>query len=502
MAQSGLPGRLAFQGPDRLREVLERCDRAELLELATVAHGLADPKAEWNETKDEDLRRLVEKEIRYQGSSNIAFLWRRAIRGAEAAGAPYEAIVDSVVESTHLNESSVRRMGELLSDPLYAKELLLILLLSQASSETAAGDCAEGKPASGILGAGLKAIREAGPTTGKRIFKVATSVAKTAAGAGVSMAARSVLGKSLSLILGPVATGLVVLDAARTVYSLQGPNLLRCALSVAAVGSLRLKYSPIPDEKRQRVERLIESLGRECRECGSSLRAPEEICLVCLAGLHQGCGTVMSRLDNGTAGRVCADCRKKDLEGPGLLVPSASTLSPAEWIQALGYRSHVLNNRLDRTAEQIDESLQAVVDNVHQLRKDVTGDLRSLLRSAFGYLYVMFFATVFLTLFGITYFKTAETGASGTFNPGVMFRLSLLIMIVIPFSIWLTGALYRAARNARREDFERKPDGERLGLKDYLFGFLYYEHPVENVWGPITLIGTTVLIVMWLFLLR
>jgi len=37
---------------------------------------------------------------------------------------------------------------------------------------------------------------------------------------------------------------------------------------------------------------------------------------------------------------------------------------------------------------------------------------------------------------------------------------------------------------------------------DYLFGFLYYDHPVENVWGPITLIGTTILIVMWLFLFR
>lgn len=487
---------------DRLHEVLEKCDRTELLELSAVVHGLAEPKPEWEGKSNEDLRRLVERELRYQGSSNLAYLWRRTVRGAAAAGVPYEAIVDELLEASHFNDTVVNRIEEQLSDPLYAKELLLTMLLTLAHPDHAALDVSHSRGIAGILGAGLKLVKAGGAMPYKWIVGVAGGLARAAAGSGMSAAAGSALARSLGILLGPVATGLIVVDAARLAYSLQGPNLMRCALSVAAIGSLRLKYFPIPEARRQAVERLIESLGRECRECRQELKTPDELCLVCLVGLHKGCGTGMTRLDDGTNGRVCSDCRKKDLEGPGLLVPAAGTLSPAEWIEALGYRSHVLNNRLDRTAAKIEESLQSVVANVHQLRKDVAGDLHSLLRSAFGYLYAMFFTSVFLSLFGIAYFKTAGSSAPGSFNPAVIFRLSLLVMIVIPFSIWLTAALYRATRNARREDFERLPDGRRLGLKDYLFGFLYYDHPVENIWGPITLIGTTVLILMWVFLFR
>ncbi len=492
----------AVQAGDRLHEVLEKCDRTEIQELAAVVHGLAEPKAEWDGKANEDLRRIIEKELRYQGSSGLAFLWRRTFQGPDAAGVPYPVIVDDIVDATHFNETVVRRLEEQISDPLYARELLLTMLLTQAHPDNSGLEASQGKGIAGILGAGLKLVKVGGAAPYKLIVGVANGLARAATGGGISMAAGSAVAKSLGVILGPVATGLIVLDAARLAYSLQGPNLMRCALSVAAVGSLRLKYFPLPEERRKSVERLVESLGRECRECRQYLKTPDELCLVCLIGLHSGCGTAMTRLDNGVTGRVCSDCRKKDIEGPGLLVPAASTLSPGEWIEALGYRSHVLNNRLDRTAAQIENSLQAVVSNVHQLRKDIGGDLRSLLRSAFGYLYAMFFTTVFLSLFGVAYFKSTGGEARGSFNPGVMLRLSLLVMIVVPLAIWLAGALYRAARNVRREDFDQRPDGRRLGLKDYLFGFLYYDHPVENVWGPITLIGTTILIVMWLFLLR
>src|SRR5512136_760 len=105
MAMPGFSEKPVGQGPDRLREVLERCDRTELMELATVVHGLADPKGDWDGKANEDLRNLIERELRYQGSSGIAFLWRRTTRGAGAAGAPYEEIVDDVVDSTHLNRS-------------------------------------------------------------------------------------------------------------------------------------------------------------------------------------------------------------------------------------------------------------------------------------------------------------------------------------------------------------------------------------------------------------
>ena len=488
--------------PDRVQEVLEKCDRTELMELAAVVHGRAEPRAEWEGKANEELRRIIERELRYQGSSSVAFLWRRTIHGPDAAGVPYSVIVDDLVEATHFNENVVRRLEDQLADPLYARELLLTMLLTLAHPDQAGLDASQGRAIAGILGAGLKVIKAGGASSYKMIVGVANGLARAATGAGLSAAAGAALSRSLSLILGPVATGLILLDTARLAYSLQGPNLIRCALSVAAIGSLRLKYFPLREEQRQAMERFIESLGRECRECRLYLKTPDEVCMVCLIGLHQGCGTAMTRLDDGSSGRVCSDCRKKDLEGPGFLVPAAGTLSPAEWIEALGYRSHVLNNRLDRTATQIEASLQSVISNVHQLRKDVSGDLRSLLRSAFGYLYAMFFTTVFLTLFGIAYFKTAGTDAPSSFSPGMWLRLSLLVMIVIPFTIWLAGSLYRAARNAHREDFERTPDGRRLGLMDYLFGFLYYDHPVENVWGPITLIGTTILIVMWLFLFR
>ena len=501
MAIPGFSEKPVAPGPDRLREILERCDRTELMELATVVHGLAEPKGDWDGKANEDLRHVIERELRYQGSSGIAFLWRRTVRGAGAAGIPYEEIVDDAVESTNLNKSSISRLGSILADSLQAKELLLTLLMSQADLESSGGEAAAARPASSLLGAGFKATGDGGASSYRQILKAATSIAKTAAGAGLSVAARAILGRSLSLILGPVVTGLTLLDAGYSVYALQKPNLLRCALSVAAIGSLRLKYFPLPDEKRKSVERLIESLGRECRECRSSLKTPDEVCLVCLSGLHQECGTPMIHLNNGTTGRVCSDCRKADLQGAGLLVPMAGRLSPGEWLESAGYIVRTLNNRLDRTAVQMETSLQAVVSNVHQLRRDIAGDLRSLLRSAFGYLYAMFFTTVFLSLFGIAYFKTSGTGASGAIPPQVIFRLSLLVMMVIPFAIWLVGALLRALRNARREDFDRRPDGRRLSLRDYLFGFLYYDQPVENIWGPITLIGTTILIVM-LFLLR
>ena len=124
------------------------------------------------------------------------------------------------------------------------------------------------------------------------------------------------------------------------------------------------------------------------------------------------------------------------------------------------------------------------------------------MRGAFGYLYVMFFTTVFLTLFGIAYFKTSGMAPPGDFNPASFFRLSSVVMVGVPAGVWLAGALLRAAWNARREDYERRPDGRRLSLRDYLFGFLYYDNPVENVWGPIALIGATLAALMWIFLGR
>jgi hypothetical protein len=512
IAGNGLAGAVGYNEPmmasenatastDRLREALAPASRAELLELAAVVAGRDAPNPEWEGRSEAELRRQIEEDLRYQGSSNLAFVWRKITRGPEAAGVAYSEIVDDLVQATNLNRALVKRLGDQLGDPLYAKEFLFSLLFTLASPESAGPDGAGGKGRTDVLKSGLAALKATGFAPYERIVKVGATLARAAAGKGLSLALRAGPLKSISLLLGPVGTGLFVLDLGRTAYALQGPNVGRCALAVAAVGALRLKYAPLPPEKLEGVERLIESLGKECLECGKPLEKPEDACIVCWVGLHEKCGSSVERLDTGSSGRVCSNCRQRDLEGAGLLVPEpGAPLVSGEWVKALGYRAQVLNNRLDRAAREIDASIQSLNDNAQQLRKDVTGDLRKIVRSAFGYLYVMFFTTVFLTLFGIAYFKAAGAAPSGTFNPGSIFRLSGMVMVGVPLAVWFLGALWRAARNARREDFEARPDGRRLGFKDYLFGFLYYENPIENIWGPITLIGLTLLVLMWLFL--
>jgi len=487
--------------PDRLREVLAASNQSELLELAGIVHGLAEPKADWSAKTEAELRRVIEKELGYQASSSVAFLWRKVTRGREEAGVPYPQIVSDLVEGTHLNRALVKRLGDEIGDPLYAQEFLFSMLFTLANSESPIPPGGAVKPSAEFLRAGLKAIRSTGFAPYSQVVQVAATVARSAAGKGLSFALRAGALRSLSIILGPLTTGLVLADVGRTAYSLQGPNIGRCALAVAAIGALRLKYMPLPPEKLAGLERMLDTVGKECQECGRPVEKPEDACILCWVGLHEGCGSLVERLDTGSSGRACSDCRRKDLEGDGLLVPEpGAPLVSGAWVKALGYRAQVLNNRLDRATREIQGSIQSLNENAQQLRKDVAGDLRRILRSAFGYLYVMFFTTVFLTLFGIAYFKTAGTTPSGAFNPGAIFRMSILVMILLPLSIWFAGALVRATRNARREDFERRPDGERLGFRDYLFGFLYYDNPVENIWGPITLIGFTLVIVMWLFL--
>ena len=183
----------AVPAGDRLHEVLEKCDRTEIQELAAVVHGLTGPKAEWEGKSNEDLRRLIDRELRYQGSSSLAFLWRRTVRGAGAAGVPYEAIVDDLVEASHFNDNVVNRIEEQLSDPLYAKELLLTMLLTLAHPDHAGLDVSRSKGIAGILGAGLKLVKAGGSAPYQWIVGVANGMARAASGAGMSAVAGSAL---------------------------------------------------------------------------------------------------------------------------------------------------------------------------------------------------------------------------------------------------------------------------------------------------------------------
>jgi hypothetical protein len=470
---------------DRLGEVLARASREELLDLAAVVHGLEAPREEWREASEEELRARVRRELGYQGSSGLAFLWRRVTRGTGAAGAAYEEIVDGLAEASRLSAAFVRRVGEALGDHLRAKEMLLSMIVASEGAPAAAGGAE-------LLRRGLRALEGRDGAAYRRIVRLAGTLAGTALRVGAL--------QGLKGYLGPIGAGALLVGVGRAAYALQGPNVERCLLTVAAVGALRVKYVPLAAEKVAGLERLVESLGRECRECGRPIARPEEACLICWVGLHEGCGSRVERLDTGAAGRVCGECRRRDLEGDGILIPDPGTLSPADWLRAAGYRTHVLTQRLERAAGEIQASIRSLGENAHQLRRDLARDLERTVRGAFGYLYVMFFTTVFLTLFGIAYFKTSGMAPPGDFNPARFFRLSSAVMVGVPLAVWLAGALLRAARNARREDYERRPDGRRLSLRDYLFGFLYYENPVENIWGPIALIGATLAALMWVFL--
>ncbi len=488
--------------PDRLREILLKCSREELLSLAAIVHALPEPPPEWANLKDADLVNSIVRQLGYQGSSNIAFLWRKVMHGRDKAGVPYEEVVEVLVGSTHLNRGLVDRFAEEIADPLYARELLFALLFSLAHPAAAGGGPVEGRPVKELLGRGLAAVKSAGFLPYKQVLEVAQAVARLGAGKGGAPALNVGLVRTLAALLGPVGTTLQAVEAGRAAVALQGPNQAVCALAVATVGALRMKYFPLPLERLAGLEKFVATIDQACPECARPLPGPEAVCVLCWGALHEECGSKVQRIDMAKIGRACGICRRKDLEGDGLLVPFVGTFAPGEWVASAGYRAQVLNNRLDRSAKHIESALLGVMDGARELRREVADDLSKMLRRAFGYLYVMFFMTVFLTLFGIAYFRTSGTQPGGAFNPGVYFRLSLVVMIVLPLGIWFFGALWRASRNAKREEFEQGGEGGRLGLKDYLFGFLYYEHPIENIWGPIALLGTTLAVLMWLFLFR
>jgi hypothetical protein len=422
----------------------------------------------------------------------VAYVVRKIAQRIEDPGPAYDELVDDVLRRSHVNARVAERLGEEIGDPLRAKELLLSMVLAQVepAPEPPPADNGDRQPLGSFLSEGYQAIKSRG-FSARKVLELAGSL-------GLAR----VLGRGAGKLLGPLGSGLAAFEVGKTVYDLQKPNHPVCALAVAQVGQLRSKYFPLPADKLRAIDVFIASLDQECRECGRRLKGPEAVCILCSIALHDGCGTEVERIDTGRKGRACSACRRKDLEEGGLLTPEGI-------LNAVAYQRQLLNNRLDRSVEdlertivtsarEIERSIDAATENVQEFRKDTVKDLERLLKNAFGYLYVMFFTTVFLTLLGVGYFRAAQASPGGTFNPAVFFRISLVVMILVPAAIWFAGALRRAAQNARREDFEKSGDGRRLALKDYLFGFLYYDHPVENIWGPITLIGFTIAVIMWL----
>ncbi|HXG61960.1 MAG TPA: hypothetical protein VNO22_11325, partial [Planctomycetota bacterium] len=158
---------------DRLGEVLGRASREELLDLAAVAHGLEAPPEPWREAPEEELRARVRRELGYQGSSSLAFLWRRVTRGTEAAGAAYEQVVDGLAEASRLSAAFVRRVGEALGDHLRAKEMLLSMIVASDEAPAVAGGAE-------FLRRGLRALEGRDGAAYRRIVRLAGTLAGTA----------------------------------------------------------------------------------------------------------------------------------------------------------------------------------------------------------------------------------------------------------------------------------------------------------------------------------
>lgn len=483
--------------PDRLDDLLSRCDRQELLTLATFAGDLSEPSKDAEKLSDGDLRIRVTRELRYRGSSDAAYYARALIRGQERAGIPYESLLEDLMQHLSIHPSIQKRVGMELGDHVYARELLITLAYTYSAGN--AGSAVPGDlRATAIFSAGLGLVR--GASAYPALVKAAADAATAVGGRSMAAALNAVLGRSAGFILGPASWALTAYTAARAVYSIQAPNHRVCTATVAILGSLRLKYFPLTADQFTRIERFLGTLQQECVACGKALGPKDGACLLCWTAMHAACGTEVKRLDTAEKGRVCAACQKQDLAGEGLLVPAAGALSMPEVVYSAGYRLHVLDQGIRRAAQTVEMALGQTAQEAHklredtqreiqQLRQDLVKDLHEMVRKAFGYLWVMLFSTIFLTLVGIAYYQSTASSPGKLFSPGAFFRFSLLLMIVLPAVIWFIGALARAGTNRKREEYEKRPDGRRLELRDYLFGFLYYNSPVENVWGPVALIG-------------
>lgn len=252
-----------------------------------------------------------------------------------------------------------------------------------------------------------------------------------------------------------------------------------------------------------------------CAVCGKDFRllsahARRYECIICHKTVGAGCFKDAS-IQDGREGPVCDPC----WPSVGNRAVEGGTLLPAKTLMELRRQVEIVRDDLIR---QLRELKQDVNSDVGALRDEVKRDVdaymgrldqiirgwmeeanRSVekhLRRAFAYLWIVLCSTAFLTIVGMVYYQMLRT-QNEYVNPITLFRLAMVVLVIIPWSGWLVSALVRAART---RSFAEYRQGRKLSLRDYLFGFLYFNDPVENLWGPVAIIGSAFALLIYLLI--
>lgn len=287
-------------------------------------------------------------------------------------------------------------------------------------------------------------------------------------------------------------------------------------------------------------------MAERCVVCGDSF-APlnpfakhhrPQSCLLCGKAVGSGCfRTGTSK--NGASGPICTLCW--NVRGDEF-VPEFGSLTEAVkgFFPVARQQIEIVKEDIKQEVErlraqtkgdvtelrlQVKEDVREIRENLKEdirtikseVKRDVEGEVRKVdamvnawlgraqdqidrsIQKAFGYLWVTMTSTLFLTFVGLIYFSTVKEKPDQSLNPVVIFRVSLVVLVAMPTVLWFLSAVLRAVRNASLSEYLQEKRGERrLNLKDYLFGFLYFRDPVQNLWGPVFFLGVFFTAVIYL----
>ena len=289
-------------------------------------------------------------------------------------------------------------------------------------------------------------------------------------------------------------------------------------------------------------------MAEKCAVCGEGF-APlnpfarhqkPQSCMLCSKSVGTGCFRVGTS-KNGKSGPICTGCWKTQGEE---YVPEFASVADAikSFIPVARQQIDVVKEDLkaelellrQQTKEDVTELRVQVKDDVREVQSSIKQDVRAVrgdvkedvreikeevkkdvdvqmqrvdalvkawlehaqgqidrsIQKAFGYLWVTMTSTLFLTFVGLIYFSQVKEQPDQRLNPILVFRVSMVVLVAMPTLLWFLSAARRATRNASLAEYLKEKRGEQpLYLKDYLFGFLYFRDPVQNIWGPVFFLG-------------
>jgi gas vesicle protein len=298
-------------------------------------------------------------------------------------------------------------------------------------------------------------------------------------------------------------------------------------------------------------------MAERCAVCGESFAPLNpfakhhklQACMICSKPVGSGCFRA-GKSRNGATGPICSPCWNQSGEEYvpefGSVAEAVKGFFPVARQQIdvvkedlkqeveklrLQTKGDVTELRL-QVKEDVREIQGSLKEDVREIRKDLKEDIREIqeevrrdverevqkvdamvkawlghaqeqidrsIQKAFGYLWVTMTSTLFLTFVGLIYFSTVKDKPDQNLNPVVVFRVSLVVLVAMPTLLWFLSAARRAVRNATLAEYLQERRGNRrLNLKDYLFGFLYFRDPVQNIWGPVFFLGVFFAAVIYL----